>query len=406
MADKAIGELTAAASVNPADLFVLEQNNTAKKLTGQTLENWLLSFADGHGGIQSIVKKSTVGLTDTYRITMADTTVFDFTVENGNGIASVAKQSTAGLTDTYRITYTNGSTSTFTVTNGAKGDKGDMTYVWIRYASQEPTAESHDFGTLPDDWMGVYVGEEAAAPADYREYQWFKIKGDTGDNSRVTGYEIGYQAAEDGANVPEGEWLPQPPARNPGGYIWTKVTTLYNNGTAVDSYSVAYQGQDGRGAVETVNGIAPENGDVQLTPGSLLNLVYPVGSIYLSMVDTSPASVFGGSWAQIRDVFLLGAGDTYKVTANEKDGGASTVTLGTNQIPSHNHGSGASGYSFMRADSIATASVTIGSSTAKYIYTNDNHHISTTSVTANAGGGQSHENMPPYKTVYMWQRIA
>ena len=57
MADKAISELVAASSVTPDSLFVMQQDNTAKKLTAQVLENWLVSLADGHGGIQSIVKK-------------------------------------------------------------------------------------------------------------------------------------------------------------------------------------------------------------------------------------------------------------------------------------------------------------------------------------------------------------
>ena len=41
MADKSVGELISAQSVTPTDLFVLEQNGTAKKLTGQILLNWL-----------------------------------------------------------------------------------------------------------------------------------------------------------------------------------------------------------------------------------------------------------------------------------------------------------------------------------------------------------------------------
>lgn len=84
MADKAISELVAANQVTPTDLFVLEQSGTAKKLTGQTLENWLLSMVDGHGGIQSIVNQGTSGLKDTYRITLSDGTVFDFIVTNGS----------------------------------------------------------------------------------------------------------------------------------------------------------------------------------------------------------------------------------------------------------------------------------------------------------------------------------
>ena len=71
---------------------------------------------------------------------MADTTTFDFTVKNGRGISAIAKVSVSGLVDTYRITYNDNTTSTFTVTNGAKGDKGDNAYVWIRYAAQKPTA--------------------------------------------------------------------------------------------------------------------------------------------------------------------------------------------------------------------------------------------------------------------------
>ena len=49
MADKRIDELEAAASVTTNDLFVLEQAGTAKKLEAQTLENWLLALAQGHG---------------------------------------------------------------------------------------------------------------------------------------------------------------------------------------------------------------------------------------------------------------------------------------------------------------------------------------------------------------------
>lgn len=118
MADRAISELIAASQVTPTDFFVLEQSGTAKKLTGQTLENWLVSFADGHGGIQSIVKKSTSGLKDTYRITLADTTTFDFVVTNGKAISSVKQTAVSGLTRTYTIAFNDGTSQTFTVTDG------------------------------------------------------------------------------------------------------------------------------------------------------------------------------------------------------------------------------------------------------------------------------------------------
>lgn len=62
---------------------------------------------------------------------------------------------------------------------------------------------------------------------------------------------------------------------------------------------------------------------------------FPIGYIYLSVSNVNPSTYFGGTWEQIKDVFLLSAGTTY--TAGNT-GGASTVTLTTSQIPSHTHG--------------------------------------------------------------------
>ena len=268
MADKAISELIAAEQIKAADLFVLEQDSAAKKLTGQILLNWLTAAADGHGGISSIVKQSTSGLTDTYRITMADTTTFDFPVKNGRGITGVSKISTSGLVDTYRITYNDSTTSTFTITNGAKGDKGDNAYVWIRYAAQEPTAASHNFGVLPDNWMGVYSGNSATAPTDWTQYQWFEIKGEKGDIGNpalLTSQSVTYQASTSGNVIPSGNWQGSIPTVAQGAYLWTRVTMTFNSGTPIYAYSVSRMGIDGTGAVSTVCGVSPNaSGNVVL----------------------------------------------------------------------------------------------------------------------------------------------
>lgn len=269
MADKSVGELIAAQSVTPTDLFVLEQNGTAKKLTGQILENWLVSFADGHGGIQSIVKKSTSGLVDTYRITLADTTTFDFMVNNGKGISTIQKTKTSGLVDTYTIQFNDSTSSTFTVTNGAKGDKGDNQYVWIKYASQKPTASSHSFGDVPDDWIGVYSGASATAPTDWTQYDWFQIKGEkgnTGEPARLTSSAVEYQASDSGVIIPSGSWSSSVPVVAQGRYMWTRTTTTFNTGSSVVSYSVSRMGIDGTGSVSSVAGVSPNpNGNVPLT---------------------------------------------------------------------------------------------------------------------------------------------
>lgn len=214
------------------------------------------------------MKQSTSGLTDTYRITMADTTTFDFAVKNGRGISTIAKVSVSGLVDTYRITYNDNTTSTFTITNGAKGDKGDNAYVWIRYASQKPTAASHSFGVLPDNWMGVYSGNSATAPTDWTKYQWFEIKGekgDTGNPATLNSSAISYQTSNSGTVVPSGTWSNTIPTVAQGKYLWTRVTLTFNTGSAVTSYSVSRMGLDGTGAVSKVCGKEPNsNGNVEL----------------------------------------------------------------------------------------------------------------------------------------------
>lgn len=269
MADKSVGELIAAQSVTPTDLFVLEQNGTAKKLTGQVLENWLVSFADGHGGIQSIAKLSTSGLVDTYRITLADTTTFDFAVTNGRSITGISKTSTSGLVDTYTISYNNGTTSTFAVTNGAKGDKGDNAYVWIKYASQKPTESSHSIGDIPDDWIGIYSGNASTAPTDWQQYTWYQIKGEKGDPgtaATVTGTTVEYMISDSGTIVPSGSWSTTIPTVPQGKYLWTRVTTTFNTGSPAVSYSVTRMGLDGTGSVSTVNDKSPDgSGNVALT---------------------------------------------------------------------------------------------------------------------------------------------
>ena len=235
MADKAISQLNAATSVNSLDLFVLEQSGEAKKLTGQILENWLVSFADGHGGIQSISKTSSTG--------------------------------TNPVIDTYTITLADETTSTFTVTNGVKGDEGVRTYVWIKYSEDYPTSDS-DMGSSPDNWMGIYVGTASTAPAHYTDYVWFEIKGETGETGEaatITAATVGYQQSDSGSIVPEGSWTTTVPSPVAGKFLWTRIQIQFNTGSPITAYSVSRYGIDGSGAVSTVNNVSPDgNGNIQL----------------------------------------------------------------------------------------------------------------------------------------------
>lgn len=241
MADKSISELTAATSIQAADLFVLEQSATAKKLTGQILINWLTSYADGHGGIQSIT--------------------WETSGTSGDGQLHTAT-----------IHYADATTSTFSIRDGYKGDKGDTWYFYIKYSSDLPTSDA-DISNSPDNYIGVYYGTASTAPTHYTDYVWYKWKGekgDTGDPCLIQSQSVTYLSSASGTVVPEGSWQTNIPTVAPGYYLWSRTRITYNDGTVTTTYSVSRNGIDGTGAVSSVNGISPDpNGDIALTASDI-----------------------------------------------------------------------------------------------------------------------------------------
>lgn len=129
--------------------------------------------------------------------------------------------------------------------------------------------------------------------------------------------------------------------------------------------------------------------NVSITPFDIYNL-YPVGSIYMSVNSTNPSNYFGGTWEQIKDRFLLACGSTY---SNGSTGGEATHTLTVNEMPSHNH-------------PIKNANVGGGVTTYNTVKAGDKKGWAGNVYTDNSGGGQAHNNMPPYLAVYIWKRVA
>lgn len=143
--------------------------------------------------------------------------------------------------------------------------------------------------------------------------------------------------------------------------------------------------------VTSVNG---QTEDVVIPSGLTFDDIYPVGSIYMSVNSTSPASLFGGTWEQIEDKFLLAAGTTYSAGDT---GGEATHTLTVNEIPSHYH----------KASNYKAISGWEGDSPGYFL--SDGRQGSSTTTgpnTGSTGGGQPHNNMPPYLAVYIWKRTA
>ena len=132
--------------------------------------------------------------------------------------------------------------------------------------------------------------------------------------------------------------------------------------------------------------------------GTIWSKIYPIGSIYISVADTSPSTLFGGTWVQIKDVFLLSAGDTY---AAGSTGGEAEHILTVDEMPRHSHNVISS------ADAARLVLNQSGAEGASYAFAdNRGNGYYSTWITDNRGNDQPHNNMPPYLAVYVWKRTA
>ena len=124
--------------------------------------------------------------------------------------------------------------------------------------------------------------------------------------------------------------------------------------------------------------------------------IFPVGAIYLSVTDVSPAELFGGTWEQIKDTFFLAAGDTYTAGST---GGEVEHTLTTTEMPYHSHTILLNSASSVSYD---TWDYSYGASKANRSYYSQGP---AEPIVGGAGGSGAHNNMPPYLSVYAWKRI-
>ena len=136
------------------------------------------------------------------------------------------------------------------------------------------------------------------------------------------------------------------------------------------------------------------NGTLKISGTNIFNLIYPVGSYYWSSSSTNPAALFGGTWAQVTDKFVLAAGSSYPAGST---GGAENVTLTTNQMPSHSH-------VIVAEDGYILG--TYGGVGPSHGIRYDIASRGDTWFASATGGNQSHTNMPPYIVAYCWRRTA
>ena len=123
----------------------------------------------------------------------------------------------------------------------------------------------------------------------------------------------------------------------------------------------------------------------------ILDNVYPVGSIYMSVNSTNPKNLFGGTWEQIQGRFLFGMNSSYPAGST---GGEITHKLTQGEMPKHNHiiyAPNAGGPD----KGAALGFPEVGS---------PNTWWAAACMTGQTGDNEAHNNMPPYLSVYIWKR--
>lgn len=208
----------------------------------------------------------------------------------------------------------------------------------------------------------------------------------------------------------------QSTVRSQGTAITQNETDIENINNVLNSPLVSY------------NGLLPVvNPSGIYTYKSVADIVYPIGSIYLSVNNINPGTIFGGTWVSWGSGQVpVGVNTSVSQFATvEQTGGEITHTLTTAEMPSHDHsisggacttGSGgshnhtygvtvhpavgftlgANGYSTVTGDNQNTSS----NGNHSHSVPNHAHDI------GNTGGGQAHNNLQPYITCYMWKRTA
>ena len=177
---------------------------------------------------------------------------------------------------------------------------------------------------------------------------------------------------------------------------------------------------------DTTDIIPTTIGDLSGSRDDIIDIIYPVGSIYMSITSTNPNYTIGGTWEQIaQGRTIIGEGTGTDSNSESKtfsygtNGGEYNHTLSTSEIPSHTHNSKTlTGTTRIQQYNGSEASTTgiISQSNNNYNLaksTSSGTNFGSTTLTVNAththdsvGSDNAHNNLPPYFVCYIWKRTA
>ena len=147
---------------------------------------------------------------------------------------------------------------------------------------------------------------------------------------------------------------------------------------------------------------------------NIVDMIYPIGSIYMSVNSTSPQILFGGTWEQIKDTFLLSSGDTYN---NGTTGGSADAVVVSHTHTQQSHSHTNSDGNFVTSDVAGANNTRVnysangnrmvdGITTTSSIFHHRPATSDTTAINNATGVDGTGKNMPPYLVVNVWKRTA
>ena len=172
-----------------------------------------------------------------------------------------------------------------------------------------------------------------------------------------------------------------------------------------------------------VKSVTEKNGTVTVTKGDgssttfnsfKLDMCYPVGSIYMSTVATSPADLFGGTWEAMpagRVLLAQGTSEWGVEYQAGSTGGEHEHQLSVGELPKHSHQAtistdGEHSHKFnLYSDGGNPGMHRNMSANMGYTCPAAGLHSHTLTI-GDTGSGTAHNNMQPWLAIYMWKRTA
>ena len=272
-------------------------------------------------------------------------------------------------------------TTTFNLPNkkgrisvGLDVDQSEFNSIGKKSGSKYMQKHSHKLGAEGAWYYGASTANlDGTGTWAYRAYE--TNEAGEGDSGNLQPYEVDV-------------WIIK--VSNLVGMLDTKNANVIDNLTSTsrtDALS-ANMGRELKDKIDKIGGI---------DKSQLLDLVYPIGSLYMSMNETDPKDLFGGTWERIKDRFIYANGDA---TASGVTGGSAVHNHGLGSgFAAMNIGDGGIQYQEKQVGGWGTnAAMNIGTSYDSY---------QTKSWGISLGGATDNgNNIPPYITAYIWKRTA